>query len=471
MKRIELPQDPVQASGRAQGQLKANLDAVTELLSRGQPSADPPEQEPQRQPCPICRVLVDAREVTSGPYQWSRMVNHLVGAHDAWWPDLDQLAQPDAGHQHPLAPLPDLLDQDDDLERYLAPPGAGPGHRSRTDGSQARRRTSDQRPRPPEDMGGQGGSVERRRTGRVGKHASRSAWDRAQRYGVNESSPAARAICQAYQVDPQTAAAIVDAAGQVGAHPFDLANLISFETNGTFSPSVRGPKSTGAVGLIQFTRTTAAGMGTSTEELAAMSVAEQMPWVVRYLNERRRDLPLDTPHKVAMAVFYPKAVAWTADQEFPEHVSARNTHVLPDGTRFPIRTPADYVHLMRLKSRLPFSDDPSLQRPPEEPRAPVGPAPQVSAEEPGLLDQFVAWAQSMIWGTADQQPPATWDLAPGATGVLVAPDGSEWSPGQVPPGTYRFRSRKTGQDSPPTTLEPDRHYRASSVGRLFPLTG
>ena len=44
---------------------------------------------------------------------------------------------------------------------------------------------------------------------------------------------------------------IVKVAQRVGAHPYDLANLINFESAGTFSTSVKN-KYSGATGLIQF---------------------------------------------------------------------------------------------------------------------------------------------------------------------------------------------------------------------------
>jgi murein DD-endopeptidase MepM/ murein hydrolase activator NlpD len=78
-------------------------------------------------------------------------------------------------------------------------------------------------------------------------------------------------------------------ARNINADPIDLATLISFETAGTFSPSIRGPvvKDRGrAVGLIQFMPFTAAELGTTSEALAQMSQVEQMDYVERYLVKR-----------------------------------------------------------------------------------------------------------------------------------------------------------------------------------------
>ena len=64
-------------------------------------------------------------------------------------------------------------------------------------------------------------------------------------------------------------------------HASWLMACIAFETGGTFSPSVRNPKSS-AVGLIQFMRATAQGLGTSTELLGRMTAVEQLRYVEKY---------------------------------------------------------------------------------------------------------------------------------------------------------------------------------------------
>lgn len=78
---------------------------------------------------------------------------------------------------------------------------------------------------------------------------------------------------------------IKQVAANINADPIDLATLISFETAGTFSPSIRGPvvKDRGrAVGLIQFMPDSARTLGTTAEALAQMSPVEQMDYVERY---------------------------------------------------------------------------------------------------------------------------------------------------------------------------------------------
>lgn len=55
---------------------------------------------------------------------------------------------------------------------------------------------------------------------------------------------------------------------------------MSFETGGTFSPSIQNGIS--ATGLIQFLKTTAKGLGTTTDDLKKMSAVKQLEYVEKY---------------------------------------------------------------------------------------------------------------------------------------------------------------------------------------------
>lgn len=55
---------------------------------------------------------------------------------------------------------------------------------------------------------------------------------------------------------------------------------MSFETGGTFNPSIQNP--IGATGLIQFLKNTAIGLGTTTAELKNMTPVEQLEYVEKY---------------------------------------------------------------------------------------------------------------------------------------------------------------------------------------------
>jgi hypothetical protein len=88
----------------------------------------------------------------------------------------------------------------------------------------------------------------------------------------------------------------------------DLFRIIEFETDGTWSPSVKAPTST-ATGLIQFLEATAESLGTSTAELAQMSRAEQMAYVERYLQNTIRERgPIRNFGDLYMAIHWPVGV-------------------------------------------------------------------------------------------------------------------------------------------------------------------
>lgn len=91
----------------------------------------------------------------------------------------------------------------------------------------------------------------------------------------------------------------------LGINSADLLTAISFETVGTFNPSIKNPGST-ATGLIQFLESTAKGLGTTTAELAQMDRTQQMEYVEKYLRPfkgRMKNLG-----DVYMAIHWPAGV-------------------------------------------------------------------------------------------------------------------------------------------------------------------
>ena len=93
-----------------------------------------------------------------------------------------------------------------------------------------------------------------------------------------------------------------------------LMAAMAFETGGTFDPAVRNQAGSGATGLIQFMPTTAAGLGTSTDKLAAMTAVEQLDYVRRYF------LPYKGKLKQLEDVYM--AILW------PIGIGKDNNHVL-----------------------------------------------------------------------------------------------------------------------------------------------
>jgi hypothetical protein len=75
---------------------------------------------------------------------------------------------------------------------------------------------------------------------------------------------------------------VISISENLGCDPSHLMAAMAFETGETFSPSIKN-KQSGATGLIQFMPKTAKGLGTTTSELAEMTVVDQLDFVAKYL--------------------------------------------------------------------------------------------------------------------------------------------------------------------------------------------
>ncbi|MBY0258542.1 hypothetical protein [Methylobacterium sp.] len=76
--------------------------------------------------------------------------------------------------------------------------------------------------------------------------------------------------------------ALIASAQRIGANPLDLATVISYETGGTFNPSIRGGAGNRHIGLIQFGPNEQKQYGASQSQ----SFEEQLPAVEGYLSGR-----------------------------------------------------------------------------------------------------------------------------------------------------------------------------------------
>jgi hypothetical protein len=123
-----------------------------------------------------------------------------------------------------------------------------------------------------------------------------------------------------------------DIAALLGTSPDWLYSLIDFESK--WNPAAKNPYSS-AIGLIQFTDSTARGLGYKNAlDLVRINPSrlEQLKGpVYRYL---RLYAPFPTQQSLLMAVFYPKYRNVAPDTLFPESVLAVNRG---------IKTPADYI--------------------------------------------------------------------------------------------------------------------------------
>jgi len=105
---------------------------------------------------------------------------------------------------------------------------------------------------------------------------------------------------------------VLGIASQLNCDYVDLFACMSFETGGTFDPSLRNR--IGATGLIQFIPSTARSLGTTTDALAALTRTQQMDWVLKYF----RAGPISKLKKVTiedlyMSILWPVAVGKPLD--------------------------------------------------------------------------------------------------------------------------------------------------------------
>lgn len=102
-------------------------------------------------------------------------------------------------------------------------------------------------------------------------------------------------------------------AAELGVSADNLMTCMAWESGRSFSPGVKNLAGSGATGLIQFMPSTAAGLGTSVEALAAMTAEAQLEYVRRYF------LPfkgrLHSLSDLYMAILWPKAVGEPDDYQ------------------------------------------------------------------------------------------------------------------------------------------------------------
>lgn len=85
-----------------------------------------------------------------------------------------------------------------------------------------------------------------------------------------------------------------------------LMACMAWESGRTFRSNVCNAAGSGAVGLIQFMPATAVSLGTSTDELAAMTAEKQLDYVAKHFEPYRGKLHLLSD--VYMVILWPRAV-------------------------------------------------------------------------------------------------------------------------------------------------------------------
>ena len=146
-------------------------------------------------------------------------------------------------------------------------------------------------------------------------------------------------IVEAYPKAAPIVDEIIALGAALGVNPFFIANVIWVESN--FNPQAYNAKS-GASGLIQFTPTTAKGLGTTTDKLRAMTIKEQFRYVSAYFMKYQGKIK--TQSDVYLAIFQPGRLG----QPLSTPISAVAQEKNPG-----IRTLQDYVDKANARVRLP----------------------------------------------------------------------------------------------------------------------
>ena len=118
-------------------------------------------------------------------------------------------------------------------------------------------------------------------------------------------------IAWSQKVSPEFVQIVKELGEDLNLDPSWLMACMAFESGLTFSPSVRNGAGSGAVGLIQFMPSTAAALGTTTEELAGLTAEQQLEYVGLYFESWSHKLKC--LEDVYMAILWPGAVGKPLD--------------------------------------------------------------------------------------------------------------------------------------------------------------
>ena len=113
------------------------------------------------------------------------------------------------------------------------------------------------------------------------------------------------------KVSPEFRDRVAWIANDLGVDSNHLMAVMAFESAETFRADIRNAAGSGATGLIQFMPSTARGLGTTTQSLAAMRPEDQLNWVHKYFKPYKGRLK--SISDVYMAVLWPKGIGQPED--------------------------------------------------------------------------------------------------------------------------------------------------------------
>ncbi|OGI66347.1 hypothetical protein A2642_01375 [Candidatus Nomurabacteria bacterium RIFCSPHIGHO2_01_FULL_39_10] len=128
--------------------------------------------------------------------------------------------------------------------------------------------------------------------------------------------------------------------------PEYLIAVMRFETGGTFDPCKKS-KWSSATGLIQFLKSTAIRLATTTDQLCTMTQVQQLDYVEKYFKQFKHKIRPNNLGDIAMAVFWPRAINQPDDYVlFKQGTGAYNSNKALDRDNNGEITRAEYLNLV-----------------------------------------------------------------------------------------------------------------------------
>lgn len=130
----------------------------------------------------------------------------------------------------------------------------------------------------------------------------------------------------------------------------DIMSCMAFESGESFSPKIRNGAGSGAIGIIQFMESTAVGLGTTTDALAAMTATEQLDYVEKYFAPYAHRI--ESLSDMYMAILLPKYIGQPDDAKlFTEGTTAYRQNAGLDANSDGVITKAEAASLVASKKR------------------------------------------------------------------------------------------------------------------------
>jgi hypothetical protein len=123
-----------------------------------------------------------------------------------------------------------------------------------------------------------------------------------------DGPPIAWGAVAAAKAGPGFKAEVLRISKRLGCDPNHLMAVMAFESGNSFAPDKPNAAGSGAIGLIQFMPQTAKSLGTTSNELAKMTAAQQLSYVEKYISGIKGNKSVATLNDLYMSILWPAAV-------------------------------------------------------------------------------------------------------------------------------------------------------------------